>query len=411
MNPASTTRQQLLLWGLILGLWGLLVLVFAGQLYLSANLPWPEAILASLRDWYPWLLLGPIAAWLASTFPLERQRFKISVPIHVIGCIAAVFLYGLMVPRPPMGRGGPLGAGGGGPPFRWRGGAPEQLPSSGPDSWPSEGGPRAQPPFPPNSEAGIRHMPDQRSFYVNRAIMQARFNVPLYWVIVSVVHALTYYRRSQERERNALELEGRLAEAKLQTLQMQLHPHFLFNTLNAIATLVHKDPQAADEMIGNLSELLRATLETAQQEIPLRQELVFLDRYLEIQQVRFGDRLRIEKRIDASALDGQVPTLILQPLVENAIRHGIEPQPGTGLVRIRADLIDGRLQLEVADNGKGLKEASKSADGIGLSNTRARLQALYGNAARLVIESGADGGCSVQLQLPYRDENPNRDRG
>lgn len=407
MKASGATRQQVLLWGLILGLWALLVAAFAGQLYFTGNLPWSEALLASLRDWYPWLLLGPIVGWLATAFPLERQRLMSSIPVHVVSCILTVFLYGLMVPRPPigMGRGGPLG---GGPPYRFRGGAPELAPAPGPDSRPPGAGLRVQPPFPPNSEMAVRHLPDQRALLLNRAAMQARFNVPIYWVIVSVVHALTYYRRSQERERRAMELEGRLSEAKLQSLRMQLHPHFLFNTLNAIATLVHKDAHAADEMIGNLSELLRATLDTAQQEVPLRQELAFLDRYLEIQQVRFGDRLRIERSIDAAALDGSVPTLILQPLVENAIRHGIEPQPGAGLVSIKADVKDHQLQLEVGDNGKGF-DGSKPPEGIGLANTRARLQALYGSAARLVIQSGADGGCVVQLQLPFRDENSSAD--
>ena len=252
----------------------------------------------------------------------------------------------------------------------------------------------------------MRHMPDPRVVFFSRAGMHARFNVPIYWVIVSVAHALTYYRRSQERERKALELEGRLSEAKLQSLRMQLHPHFLFNTLNAIATLIHKDPKAADEMIGNLSELLRATLDTGQQEVSLRQELAFLDRYLEIQQARFGERLRIERRIDTAALGGRVPTLILQPLVENAIRHGIEPQPGTGVVSINAALKEGLLQLEIRDNGQGLKSGP---EGIGLANTRARLQALYGDASRLVLQSGADGGCSVQVQIPFRDEDPNAD--
>jgi sensor histidine kinase YesM len=243
-----------------------------------------------------------------------------------------------------------------------------------------------------------------RASFLNRLVIHSRFNIPIYWAIVSIVHALAYYTRSQERERKALELENRLADAKLQALRMQLHPHFLFNTLNAISTLVHKDPQAADEMIGNLSELLRATLDTTEQEIPLRQELGLLERYLEIQQARFGERLRIEKEIEPAALEGRVPTLILQPLVENAIRHGIEPQPGPGVVGIRAQRNGERLELAVRDSGTGIKASAKAPEGIGLANTKARLQQLYGQSARLVLNRAAKGGCSVEIELPFREK-------
>ncbi len=239
---------------------------------------------------------------------------------------------------------------------------------------------------------------------VHAAVLKSRTNVPIYWVVVSIVHALTYYRRSQERERKAVELEARLADAKLHALRMQLHPHFLFNTLNAISTLVHRDPRAADEMIGNLSELLRATLDTSEPEIPLHQELSFLDRYLEIQQVRFGDRLRIEKVIDATALDAQVPTLILQPLVENAMRHGIEPQTTPGLVRIVARRVGDALHLTIHDNGTPAKPGPKSREGIGLPNTRARLQEMYGNLGCLTLTSASEGGFTVDLEIPYHEK-------
>jgi LytS/YehU family sensor histidine kinase len=230
--------------------------------------------------------------------------------------------------------------------------------------------------------------------------------VPFYWVIVSLVHAFSYARRSQERERKALELEARLTDAKLEALRMQLHPHFLFNTLNAISTLVHRDPKAADEMIVNLSELLRATLDTSEQEITLSRELEFLDRYLEIQQARFGDRLKVEKEIDATALDSRVPTLILQPLVENAVRHGIEPQTAPGIIRIRAWREGATLHLTVQDTGAGVavntKQAQRQREGIGLPNTRARLQELYGEQGRMTLTNGAEGGFTVDLDFPCR---------
>jgi len=224
-------------------------------------------------------------------------------------------------------------------------------------------------------------------------------------VIVSISHALMFYQRSQGREQRARELERKLTEAKLEALRMQLHPHFLFNTLNAISTLVHKDANAADEMIANLSELLRATLDTQEQEIPLRKEIELLDFYLEIQQVRFGSRLRVEKEMDAKTLDSYVPTLILQPLVENAIRHGLEPKTGVGALWIKARCEAGVVRLTVKDDGAGAKVPGVASphSGIGIANTRARLKELYGDQARLVLASASDGGFAAEITLPYRD--------
>jgi len=235
--------------------------------------------------------------------------------------------------------------------------------------------------------------------------MRARFNIPIYWVIVSLAHALRYYRHSRERERNAHELEGRLTAAKLEALRMQLHPHFLFNMLNAISTLVHRDPNAADEMIANLSELLRATLDTTEQEIPLRAEFEFLDRYLEIQRARFGERLQVEKRVDPALLNALVPTLILQPVVENAIRHGLEPRTGQGRLSLEATGEGGRLELVVRDNGAGLEGEAAPTRGIGIANTRARLLELYGNKASLTLANVPAGGCEVRIVLPYHENS------
>lgn len=236
--------------------------------------------------------------------------------------------------------------------------------------------------------------------HIGALVMRARFNLPIYWVIVSIVHALIYYRRSREKEMSSRELEARLTEAKLQALRMQLHPHFLFNTLNAISTLVHTNPKAADEMIGNLSELLRATLDTTEQEISLRRELEFLDRYLEIQQARFRDRLKLEKSVAENTLAALVPTLVLQPLVENAIRHGVEPQTGTGLVRISAAVNGANVLITIEDDGPGTQ--NKGSGGIGLANTRARLEQLYGTAGILRLLS-PERGFAVQVQLPYHE--------
>jgi two-component system, LytTR family, sensor kinase len=404
MNRASAFREQLGIWGLILGLWLLLVLAFAGQLVFTNGLDWLTALTLSLRDWYPWAVLAPLAAWLAHRFPLERGRLAVSIPVHVAACMLAVLASEVLArPNVPPPRAGVPG----GPPWRGRPNRPlDERPDRPLDELPNR--PPLQPGQRPPGEFPADRYPGAgpQGRPLNAIVMRAKLNIPIYWIIVSVVHALSYSRRYQERERKSLELEARLTEAKLQALRMQLHPHFLFNTLNAISTLVHRDPNAADEMIANLSELLRATLDTSEPEIPLRQELQFLDRYLEIQQARFGDRLQINRQIDTTALDARVPTLVLQPLVENAIRHGLEPQPGRGLLEIQVRRQGASLHLSIHDNGVGLKQPG-ATEGIGLANTRERLQQLYGSQARLVLSSSSRGGCTAEIELPYRNSSAN----
>ncbi len=402
MKRPNSLRRHLAVWALIYGLWALLVLAFAGQLVFTAGLGWFEALRLALRDWFGWALLAPLVAWLAFRFPLDRQELALTIPVHLAACILAVVAAEFLVR--PFATPQPLPPGPAGGPLRLRGAPLPEGPGLRP--LPERTGPR-EPGFDP------RPLPSpeaRRSVMVNSLLMRARFNVPVYWIIVSIVHAFTYYRRSEERERQAAELEARLAQARLDALRMQLHPHFLFNTLNAIAALVHKDPQAADEMINNLGELLRATLENSEPEIPLRRELEFLDRYLDIQQVRFGDRLKIEREIDPQALSGRVPALILQPLVENAIRHGIEPTTGAGIVRIQAQRVGQTLQLLIRNNGEALDTPSPAREGIGLANTKARLEALYGSKAALTLSRPAGGGCTVALSLPFQAEAPAPDQ-
>jgi LytS/YehU family sensor histidine kinase len=194
-------------------------------------------------------------------------------------------------------------------------------------------------------------------------------------------------------------------QANLQALKTQLQPHFLFNTLNAIASLVRGKPDAAEDMIGSLSDFLRMTLDTAQEhEVPLRREIEFLDLYLGIQQARFGERLRIQKEIEPAALDASVPALILQPLVENSVRHGIEPRETGGTIFIRAQREKTSLQFEIRDDGEGLKAGQLVAlrEGVGLSNTKARLQELYGEAHRFRITPNSEGGLTVTVEVPWR---------
>jgi len=229
------------------------------------------------------------------------------------------------------------------------------------------------------------------------AIFQFSFRLPIYLAIVCAAHALHFYRRSQERER----LEASLAKARLEALKMQLQPHFLFNSLNAITALVHKDADAAEEMLTALADLLRLTLETSNdQELPLQRELEFVERYLAIEHVRFGDRLRFQLEIAPETRSALVPTFILQPLVENAVRHGLEPRSGEGLLTVEAKRDGTNLCLAIRDNGVGIPEGTPSHEGIGLKNTRARLHELYGESAELALHN-AQGFC-VTVTLPFR---------
>jgi len=225
----------------------------------------------------------------------------------------------------------------------------------------------------------------------------------VYTTIVGLSYAMWYYRESQASALTAAHLETRLVETRLRTLEAELHPHFLFNTLHAISTLVHSKPDAADRMISRLSDLLRLTFDrTGAPRITLHEELEFLQKYLEIEQTRFQDRLGVEFDIDPETLDAEVPRLILQPLVENAIKHGLAPKPGYGLIRITAERRNGSLSLEVRDNGVGLTAGTRARlrDGVGLSNTRDRLECLYGSKHRLEFSDGTDG-LAVRLEIPF----------
>jgi LytS/YehU family sensor histidine kinase len=211
--------------------------------------------------------------------------------------------------------------------------------------------------------------------------------------------------RYRQGELHAAQLSAQLAQAQLHALRTQLHPHFLFNTLNAIAALVHRDPEAADRMIARLSDLLRLTLEgLGVQQVRLAQEIEFLKGYLEIEQARFGERLKVEMQIAPELLAARIPYLILQPLVENAIRHGIAPCSQAGRVVIRAESEKGMLVLEVRDNGPGLATGSGTPvrQGMGLTNTRTRLEKLYGEHQRFEIKNGSNGGFVVTLAFPFQ---------
>jgi sensor histidine kinase YesM len=223
-----------------------------------------------------------------------------------------------------------------------------------------------------------------------------------YWSAIGVIYAWEYHAESRRRELEAARLDGALRTAELENLRSQLQPHFLFNALQSISTLIHRDPAAADRMLTDLSELLRGSLaHAARQEVPLRDELAFLQRYLDVMRVRLGDRLAVSLDVPDALLDALVPSLLLQPLVENAIRHGIADRAEGGRVTIAARGDGDRLVLEIADDGPGMS-APATGGGIGLSNTRERLGRLYGPAASLATRSTAGRGTTVTLTVPLR---------
>jgi two-component system, LytTR family, sensor kinase len=238
-----------------------------------------------------------------------------------------------------------------------------------------------------------------------------------YWMVLGVQWGVLYYRRYQERSKEVLkfelrasELESQLVRAQLSALKMQLQPHFLFNTLNAITVLVRQQKSKdAEQMLGHLSDLLRGVLEDVDaQEVSLRRELEYLQLYLAIEQVRFPDRLRVEISADSATQEACVPQFILQPIVENAIRHGIGRSSSAGLIQIRASKINATVELQVEDDGPGLSPIDSRDEGVGLANTRARLQQLYGNDARLEIEDCCRGGVIVTMSIPFHDSHAER---
>jgi signal transduction histidine kinase len=252
----------------------------------------------------------------------------------------------------------------------------------------------------------LREMPSAEilNFAQSMYLRNLDWTLVTYAAVVGLSYALDYYRESQARALKAAHLETSLVEARLKTLEAELHPHFLFNTLHAISALLHSDPEAADRMISRLSDLLRLTFDrSGAAGVPLKEELEFLQKYLEIEQIRFRDRLSVRFDIDPETLDVEVPRLILQPLVENAIKHGIGPKTGQGLVQVSARRKEDNIWIEVRDNGVGLNKHARArlTSGVGLSNTRARLECLYGQRHRLDFAEGS-GGLAVQMLIPLQ---------
>jgi two-component sensor histidine kinase len=350
-------------WWLVTAFWLFIALALALEASLLQSGDIGRAFMAALVRLAPWTFLTPLIVWTSSAYTLERSTWKRSLWVHLAVCAFSLGIVGAFAYLSP----------------------PTPSPA------------RQE----PAELSRLNREPRQTAFVVLRRIT---YQLPIFWGLVGVAHALRFYERTKARERREAELETRLAQARLQALRMQLNPHFLFNTLNSIASLVHDQPQA-EEMIEALSDLLRLTLEASdRQEVTLREELRLLERYLLIEQIRFRDRLRVEKQIDVSALDALVPILILQPLVENAVKHGIQSQIAPGVIRVTAEHAGKSLLLQVKDDGRGLAATSKGPlkEGVGLSNTRSRLKELYGGRASLELRSGAAGGFSAEIQIPWR---------
>ena len=318
--------------------------------YRGAPIRWGSLITVRLADWYTCALFIPAFVWLARRYPFDRATWRRTVAVSVAASTLAVLAkYTVFSPL---------------------------------ERWLS---------------------PDANGTLPGLLAANAITELMLFLAVIAVIHGVEFYHRYREREAAALQLQARLSEAQLEALRAQLHPHFLFNTLNAIATLMHRNAAAADLMLTRLAELLRAALHYhPADEVPLREELALLSRYLEIMKVRYGERLTVRYDVPPQLEDALVPSFFLQPLVENALQHGIARQPGPGYVDVRVTSENGRLSLTITDNGPGVIGARTDRQGVGLSNTRRRLEQLYGPAQRLALVSLPDRGTRVTVELPLR---------
>jgi len=313
--------------------------------------PFGEALAINLTYYYLWGLLVPAVIFIARRFRFERGTLGISLIVHAFSSVVftlaeiavAEMILTLLRARHP----GPKG-------------------------------------------------------FVDAITNNFHSSLPTYWVILFGYYAFDYYVKYRDRELRASQLETRLSRAQLQALKMQLNPHFLFNTLNTISSLMYSDIEAADRMMTRLSELLRLSLEKeASPEVTLKEEIDLLERYLEIERIRFEDRLRVRVEIDPAALEARLPNFSLQPLVENAIIHGIASRPEGGKLDIAAARRNGMLEIRLRDDGPGLSGEMPRREGIGVANTRARLSQLYGERHRFEMTNMPEGGLLVTIAVPF----------
>lgn len=355
--------------------WSTLGLMAAAQTWTGVrlegeSLAWRDALLYQLPGWWVWAAATPLVALLGRHVPLAPPRRALAAVVHLSAAVAVSAVHVAVI----------LGA---------------RL--------------LADQPPPPLSAAMLARY----------AVGYLQFDIITYLAILGTSLALAWQREARERERRASRLEAQLAGARLSALRMQLNPHFLFNALNSVAMLVREgEGRQAVGMIAGLSDLLRRALDgTEAHEVPLRDELAFIERYLDIERVRFQDRLCVRLDVEPEALDARVPNLLLQPLVENAVRHGVARRASAGLVELSARVVGDRLEIRVRDDGPGLDVAGPAdvqhvpgqqvaGSGVGLSNARARLAELYGADHALVVRDATEGGVEVLVSLPHRLASP-----
>jgi signal transduction histidine kinase len=359
-------RRRLAWLGFIFLMWTLVGVFFASQIYLffintARAIPFSRALLWQLIAVYLMALSTPLVLWLARRYRIERHNWLHSLLVHgLAGTLLGAFTSAGHVLI---------------------------------DSWFMHG----------LAQAEVDKLLRSTFGNLDKEII-------IYWLIVLMSHAFNYYQKYRESELSKSQLAAQLAEAQLRALKMQLHPHFLFNTLHSISSLLGKDTETAREMIACLGDFLRMTLDNSgAQEVTLRQELEFLKCYLDIEMIRFSDRLSVRIDVDPQALNYQVPNLILQPIVENAILHGIAPRAVPGKIEVEARRRDGMLRLSVRDNGGGLQRSAhpgnQSKGGVGLTNTRERLSQLYGSEHYFELLNDPQGGLIVTMDIPcYRNE-------
>ena len=320
------------------------------------ELTWEGGLRYTVVELGFWLLMTPVMAWWAEKFPLERPAVVKNVAVLLLLNVATELLY---------------------------------------SSYRVKLHHFVYPDFALHS-----FWRQSQTYLIDNFVIVAWF----FWAIVGVHHAIKAARKSQQREQE-------LIKAQLEMLKGQLQPHFLFNTLNSISWLMREDVEAADNMMTSLGELLRTTLSvSASEEVPLRRELNMLELYLAIERARFQDRLRVLVNADPETLDCNVPCLLLQPIVENAVRHGIARLDRPGSVEVRAACVGAELCISILDDGPGISTESTWTEGIGLANTRARLEKHYGEMQSLRYTNRNEGGLIVEIRLPLRvhkasDEN------